>query len=232
MRRWVKFSGVTVGAGVLVGFGVVAWLFLHRNDTTASASGGKLAANLNPNNDGTAIPLTGSPTPTPFNGLEVTNGGSQGSVEGDQTSSGQNESSGDSSGGSDSGSNSSSNSLPDPSGFSVYDKYATNADALYIDTQPGTGTTVAKGSVVTVEYTAWLTNGTEFDAATSGDPYTFTVGSSNVIVGFQEGVFGMKVGGERRIIVPPSVGYGSQGKSPQVPANAVLVFDVTLVSVK
>jgi|GEM_PF-1186867 len=229
MRRWVKFGGVSVGAGLLAGFGVVAWLYLHRNAATLSvADSGKLsAANLNADDSGTAIPLPNTPSPTPYNGLEVTNDGNQGSVTDGQTST---EANGGTEG--DSSNNSSSNSLPDPSGFGVYDQYATDTAALYIDTQPGTGKAVAKGSVVTVEYSGWLTNGTEFGAVTSQNPYTFTAGSSNVIAGFQEGVFGMKAGGERRIIVPPSVGYGSQGKTSVVPPNAVLVFDVTLVSVK
>jgi FKBP-type peptidyl-prolyl cis-trans isomerase FkpA len=227
MRKWVKFGGVTVGAGLVVGFGVVALLYLHRNDAgvDASVKTGLLSSggNLSTANTGPAIPLNGSSSSSSNSGLQVVTNGDQGQVSADQT--------GGSTGSNAGGATPTPNTLPGPSGFSTYDQFKDHTTALYIDTQPGTGAAVAQGSVVTVEYAGWLTDGTEFDAATVQKPFTYTEGSSDVIPGFQDAIFGMKVGGERRLIIPPSVGYGPQGKGP-IPANAVLVFDVILLSVK
>jgi FKBP-type peptidyl-prolyl cis-trans isomerase len=157
----------------------------------------------------------------------------------DTTSTSQN-SSGTSSGASstqsslDTGSTSSSNASPaDPSTFTQYNKYASNTSALFGDIQVGTGATISVGQTATVSYKGWLTDGTMFSQSglnSSGqvDATTFVIGQHQVIVGLEEGVAGMKVGGTRLIIVPPSVGYGATGKGP-VPANAVLVFEVSLL---
>ena len=98
----------------------------------------------------------------------------------------------------------------------------------------GTGATAAVGSIVTVSYTGWLYDtgrpngkGTQFD---SGTLQPFVVGSANLIQGFQQGVVGMKVGGQRRLILPPELAYGSNPPSG-IPVNATLVFEITLISV-
>ena len=98
----------------------------------------------------------------------------------------------------------------------------------------GTGATAAVGSIVTVSYTGWLYDtgrpngkGTQFD---SGTLPAFVVGSANLIQGFQQGVVGMKVGGLRRLILPPELAYGSNPPGG-IPVNATLVFEITLISV-
>ena len=98
----------------------------------------------------------------------------------------------------------------------------------------GTGATAAVGSIVVVSYTGWLYDtgrpngkGTQFD---SGTLPAFVVGSANLIQGFQQGVVGMKVGGQRRLILPPELAYGSNPPSG-IPVNATLVFEITLISV-
>ena len=98
----------------------------------------------------------------------------------------------------------------------------------------GTGATAAVGSIVTVSYTGWLYDtgrpngkGTQFD---SGTLQPFVVGSANLIQGFQQGVVGMKVGGQRRLILPPELAYGSNPPSG-IPVNATLVFEITLINV-
>jgi peptidylprolyl isomerase len=164
-------------------------------------------------------------------GLSVTSGGNQGSVQGESvgggsSGTGQGQNSSDGSGGGNG------DQLPTPSQFGVYDQYKNNATALYIDTKPGTGKAVAKGSVVTMQYRGWLTNGKEFDETYArGKAFTFTEGSGTVIDGVAEAIFGMKVGGSRRLIIPPTVGYGAAGKDP-IPPDAVMIFDVDLVSVQ
>ena len=98
----------------------------------------------------------------------------------------------------------------------------------------GTGATAAVGSIVVVSYGGWLYDtgrpngkGTQFD---SGTLPAFVVGSANLIQGFQQGVVGMKVGGQRRLILPPELAYGSNPPSG-IPVNATLVFEITLISV-
>jgi len=105
------------------------------------------------------------------------------------------------------------------------------ADGLYYrDQVMGTGATVTSGQQVAVHYTGWLPDGTQFDSNGPGDtPLTFTVGAGHVIPGFEEGVSGMKVGGQRQLVIPPSLGYGSQGAGP-IPPNSYLVFVVEVVT--
>lgn len=100
---------------------------------------------------------------------------------------------------------------------------------MYIrDQEEGTGTVAANGNTLTMRYTGWLTNGTQFDS-NQGRGFQFVLGNGVVIEGWELGVAGMKTGGKRQLIIPPSLGYGTSGRGP-IPPNAILVFDVTLVS--
>lgn len=115
----------------------------------------------------------------------------------------------------------------------VNGKLETLQDCLqYIDIKVGSGATVKAGDKVTVSYTGWLTNGSKFDASADhpGQPFSFTVGNGEVIPGWDKGLVGMKVGGSRRLIIPPALGYGATGSGP-IPPNATLLFDVTVVSI-
>ena len=132
-----------------------------------------------------------------------------------------------------SGSNAS--SLPGPSGFAEYEQYKNEQNAMYADIQVGTGEEAVAGSQAVMLYKGWLTNGTLFDESKTNsqgqtEAFPFTIGSGQVIKGWDQGVAGMKVGGTRRIIVPPAAGYGSKAQGP-IPANSVLVFDVQLVQI-
>jgi FKBP-type peptidyl-prolyl cis-trans isomerase FkpA len=96
----------------------------------------------------------------------------------------------------------------------------------------GQGAEAATGSQVKVHYTGWLTNGTKFDSSKDrGDPFVFPLGAGYVIPGWDEGVQGMKVGGTRKLTVPPALGYGAQGAGGVIPPNATLVFEVELLAV-
>jgi FKBP-type peptidyl-prolyl cis-trans isomerase len=102
-----------------------------------------------------------------------------------------------------------------------------------IEIKIGTGAEAQKGQTVSVHYTGWLADGTKFDSSLDrGQPLSFVLGAGQMIPGFDEGVAGMKVGGQRRLIIPPNLAYGAQGRPPRIPANAELTFDVELVSVK
>jgi FKBP-type peptidyl-prolyl cis-trans isomerase FkpA len=107
------------------------------------------------------------------------------------------------------------------------------------DVTVGTGTAATPGSLVSVLYVGKLSNGTTFDssAAHGNQPLSFTLGQQGLIAGFQIGVNGMKVGGERIMSIPPELGYGAQAVTDAsgtviIPANSTLLFDVKLVNVK
>ena len=100
------------------------------------------------------------------------------------------------------------------------------------DVTVGEGAVAAAGQKVTVHYTGWLTNGTKFDSSKDrNDPFVFPLGGGRVIKGWDEGVQGMKVGGKRKLTIPPALGYGSRGAGSVIPPNATLVFEVELLGV-
>ncbi len=97
----------------------------------------------------------------------------------------------------------------------------------------GTGEEARSGQTVTVHYTGTLTDGKKFDSSRDrGQGFTFPLGGGRVIKGWDQGVLGMKVGGTRKLTIPPHLGYGARGFPPVIPANATLVFDVELLDVK
>jgi len=102
----------------------------------------------------------------------------------------------------------------------------------------GTGTDALTGSTLTVDYTGWLYDATkteqkglQFDSSVGRTPFTFTLGTGQVIKGWDQGIPGMRTGGKRRLVIPPSLAYGESRSGP-IPPNATLVFDVTLVSIQ
>ena len=96
----------------------------------------------------------------------------------------------------------------------------------------GQGVEAKEGNVITVNYTGWLENGTLFDSSLSPgrDPLVITLGAGQVIQGWDEGIPGMKVGGKRRLTLPPHLGYGNQAVGA-IPANSTLIFEVALLGV-
>ena len=108
------------------------------------------------------------------------------------------------------------------------------------DARPGTGAEAQRGQTVTVHYTGWLYDearpdhkGAKFDSSRDrNEPFSFTLGAGEVIQGWDEGVAGMKVGGQRTLTIPPDMGYGARGAGGVIPPNAVLLFDVELLGVR
>ena len=116
---------------------------------------------------------------------------------------------------------------------SVVQWHTTPSGLQYADTVIGTGKTPNEGQIVIVQFTGWLDDGVMFDSTRrpGKKPFGFPLGSGQVIRGWDEGVRSMKVGGKRRLIVPPALGYGAKGIAPIVPPNARLVFDLELIRV-
>lgn len=104
------------------------------------------------------------------------------------------------------------------------------ASGMYTkDLVVGTGAAVQTGQTLSMRYAGWLSNGTPFDATGNRAPFQFVLGAGQVIAGWDQGVAGMKVGGKRQLIIPPTLGYGAAGVGP-IPGNSILVFTVEVVA--
>jgi FKBP-type peptidyl-prolyl cis-trans isomerase FkpA len=118
-------------------------------------------------------------------------------------------------------------------GGTMDEKVVTTPTGLkYVDLVVGTGVEAEKGKTVSVHYTGWLTDGKKFDSSVDrGQPFSFALGAGRVIKGWDEGVAGMKVGGKRKLMIPPQLGYGERGAGGVIPPNAELIFEVQLLDV-
>lgn len=213
MRRVAIIGGIVIICLAVAGGGVWYWRRRSQNTAAPTSAGGSISlSNDQPVADQQASELKVSNSDT-----------------------GQLSAGGNSLLPSDNSNNSSSTSAPKqitPQDFKQFDKYKDAQNAMYMEMKKGDGDEVVADKKVAVIYRGWLTDGKQFDESVSADkPFVFTIGQHQVIPGWEEGVIGMKVGGERLVIVPPSVGYGSQGKDP-IPPDAVLVFDIQVLGVQ
>ena len=108
-----------------------------------------------------------------------------------------------------------------------------NGELIIEDIIVGQGAEAVKHSIITVNYTGWLEDGTKFDSSLNPGrtPFRFTVGAGQVIKGWDEGLMGMKVGGKRKLTIPPELGYGSRDNGP-IPANSTLIFEIDLLGIE
>ena len=117
---------------------------------------------------------------------------------------------------------------PDAEGY-----FTSSTGLKFKDTKKGEGPRPRSGQTVVVHYTGWLQDGTKFDSSVDrGEPFEFVLASGTVIKGWDEGVKGMHIGGQRRLLIPPKLGYGEKGSGESIPPNATLLFDVQLLGVK
>lgn len=108
----------------------------------------------------------------------------------------------------------------------------TDSGLVYEDLVVGQGDEAQAGDTVSVHYTGWLEDGTQFDSSVDrGTPFEFNLGAGAVIQGWDEGVAGMRQGGKRRLVIPPELAYGEPGRGP-IPPNATLIFEIELLEIK
>ena len=108
----------------------------------------------------------------------------------------------------------------------------TESGLKYVDYTVGDGASPKEGDTVTVHYSGFLTDGTKFDSSVDrGQPFQFKIGVGQVIKGWDEGVMSMAIGGKRKLIIPPELGYGARGAGGVIPPNATLLFDVELLGI-
>ena len=215
--------GVVIGAAI---GGYLVWD--HYQDWKVSKDNQQAVLSATPPSDNISLKVAEPVASNDTNGLKVDTSLNNNNPA--QLGSGQSQSTGSNS------ASGSSTQAPGPETFGQYDQYKDGQNGLYADLQVGTGNEVKPGSKVAVFYKGWLTNGTLFDQSRPGDdgklqPFVFTVGNREVITGWEQTIIGMKVGGTRRMIIPPTVGYGEKGQGP-IPANSVLVFDVQLAAMQ
>ena len=113
------------------------------------------------------------------------------------------------------------------------DEEVETGELIIEDLKVGQGDPVEKYDIVTVNYTGWLKDGTKFDSSLNPgrNPFRFTVGAGQVIKGWDEGIPGMKIGGKRKLTIPPNMGYGNRDMGA-IPANSTLIFEVDLLGIE
>lgn len=217
-QKWTIVLVILAVISIMVS-GYFVWKFLIKNDAQAanSTSSTELVA-LNGTTEDESISLTPKKS-TDAGGLSVD----------DSQNSSANLGSGTNRQISGSSSGSSSSQQED---FSQYEQYKDKNEVYFGDIVVGTGAQAVKDSQLAVTYKGYLTTGEVFDQsrpANNGQlqPLLFTLGAGQLIPGFEQGVAGMKVGGTRRVIIPPSLGYGAAAQNG-IPANSVLIFDIQL----
>jgi FKBP-type peptidyl-prolyl cis-trans isomerase len=218
MKKPIVMGIGMISSVILLSGGAILYIRAHRDQFTPISSNGKPITLENSNSsDGVKFdtaPATFEPestSPTPTNRLKVSSNGLAPS---------------------NAPSASTEKTAPGPESFSQYEQYKTNTDPLIGELRLGSGVVAAVNNTATVNYRGWLTNGKEFDESyAKNQPFSFVIGQHRVILGWEKAILGMKAGGKRRFIIPPSDGYGDQTQSG-IPANSVLVFDVELLSLK
>ncbi|MCU0667643.1 MAG: FKBP-type peptidyl-prolyl cis-trans isomerase [Patescibacteria group bacterium] len=217
-KKWIIISVLAVVIIVIVA--LVVWLIYDKNETnnqSAITSGGTIQLNQNKSaNDTISLEPKASEQNNP-NTLSVTDSASSSTNLG-------------------SGNRPQTNNSPTSKkeDFSQYEQYKDKNEIFFGEIAVGNGPEAAKDKQLAVTYTGYLTNGQVFDQsrpANNGQlqPLLFTLGAGQLIPGFELGVNGMKVGGTRRVIIPPSLGYGDKVQG-QIPANSVLIFDISLTA--
>jgi len=122
--------------------------------------------------------------------------------------------------------------VPDNTKEHQMSQFTTSSGLIIEEVVVGDGAEASAGQNVSVHYTGWLTDGTKFDSSKDrNDPFDFDLGGRSVISGWDEGLVGMRIGGTRKLTIPPELGYGARGAGGVIPPNATLVFEIELLGI-
>ncbi|MEZ6331231.1 MAG: FKBP-type peptidyl-prolyl cis-trans isomerase [Candidatus Saccharimonadales bacterium] len=221
-RKMVIIGALTIGVIAALGGGFFAWQSAQQDSsqTKSSLSTGATVPLNYENAGGDSISLTPKQnTPKDPNALSVDSSPTTSTNLGSGTTRQQTTNTG---------------STADTTNFSDYEQYKDKNEVFFGDIVLGKGAEAVKDSKLAVTYKGYLTNGQLFDQSRTGnngqlEPLLFTLGAGQLIPGFEQGVAGMKAGGTRRVIIPPSLGYGPNAQG-SIPANSVLIFDIQLTA--
>lgn len=221
-KKQIVITSVLISVAILALGGGAGYYLYFKDDTTtlSSATQSSTTATLNPS-EATTIPLGEKTTEPSKSGLTVDDGASNSSNLGS---------------GRTNTTTSSNSSGASAESFASYEQYKDKNEVFFGDIVEGNGAVAQKDAQLAVTYKGYLTNGQMFDQSRTGangqlEPLLFQLGSGQLIPGFEQGVAGMKAGGSRRVIIPPSLGYGANAQNG-IPANSVLVFDIQLLTVQ
>jgi FKBP-type peptidyl-prolyl cis-trans isomerase len=120
----------------------------------------------------------------------------------------------------------------DELGIDLAEMRQTPSGMYVLELEEGRGLGARPGHVLSIHYTGWLINGEVFDTSAEKGPLSFQLGARQVIRGWEEGVAGMRIGGKRRLIIPPGLAFGSRGQPGAIPPYAMLIYEIELLDIK
>lgn len=229
-KVFIIAGGLSLGATVIAGGGIVAYRQYQIQQAPQVASGtegGSVGLSLTPAGGNRSVPVDGS-----SNNGKTINLSDKSSADSNGNILQSNAKGANGTSTSSAAASPSKVTMPTPDKLKDFEQYKDAQSAMFGEIELGSGPEAGMNKKITVNYRGWLTDGREFDESYArGKPFSFVIGQHQVILGWEQGILGMKVGGKRILIIPPAVGYGTH-ETNGIPANSVLVFQVELLGVE